>query len=195
MNQSTRRGRPRDAGVDDAVIEAALDLVAEVGPAAVTIDAIAARAGVSKAAIYRRWDGKESLIVAGVTKRIGGLQLPDDGPIRDVLISTLERLSEFFSVSKAGTVFPWLFGEVANRTEIGKSYITHVIQPRRSRLVGLIQGAIDDGELRSGLDAELCADMVLGPIIVGKLLRTPGPRDPRAARQLVDTLLNGWLAD
>ena len=107
----------------------------------------------------------------------------------------MERLSEFFSVSKAGTVFPWLFGEVANRTEIGRSYITHVIQPRPSRLVGVIQAAIDRGELRPGLDAGLYADMVLGPIIVGKLLRTPEPRDQGVAHQLVDTLLEGWLAD
>lgn len=192
--EDPRRGRPRDAGVDEAVIDAALELVAEVGPAAVSVDAIAARAGVSKASIYRRWDCKASLISEGVAQRMSSLEIPLEGTIRDILVATLKGLRHFLADTKLGCVFPWLVGEVATRSEIGRAYAATVIQPRRSMMVRVFEAAIDRGELRSDLDPELCTDMVLGSMIVAKLLHSFDELDDDRAEKVVDALLRGWTA-
>jgi AcrR family transcriptional regulator len=187
-------GRPRDATIDDDVVRCVFELVDEVGPGGITVEAIAERAGVSKSTIYRRWASKEDLLVDAVAGLVGGLDIPEGEGIREVLLHAMGRLKSYMSKTTAGIVLPWMIGEVARGSDIGCRYAEAVIIPGREALARHISDAIDSGELRSDLDVEMAVDMLLGPIIVTKLLG--GYRTPSEgwAEDLIDALLDGWRA-
>jgi AcrR family transcriptional regulator len=173
-------------------MEAVLDLVEEVGLASLSMEAIAARAGVSKATIYRRWSSKEDLVIDVVAGLVGSVPLPVDGDIRAILLEVLHLMRNFMSHMAAGAIFPWLVGEVAAGTEVGRHYAEAVILPRKQALAGVIQGAIDRGELRADLDVNLAVQMVVGPILMQKMLGAFLEEDEHWEEHLVDTLLRGW---
>lgn len=187
-------GRPRDETIDEDIVRCLFELVDEFGLKGVTIDAIAERAGVSKSTIYRRWSSKEDLMVDAVAGLVGGIEIPEGDGIREVLLHALGRLKSYMSKTTAGVVLPWMIGEVAHGSDIGRRYAEAVIIPGRQALAGHIAAAVDAGELRSDLDVEMAVDMLLGPLIVNKLLgsyRTP--RDTWA-EEFIDALLDGWKA-
>jgi AcrR family transcriptional regulator len=84
-------GRKRDISLDSALLDATLDVLAEVGAAGLTMDAVAARAGSGKAALYRRWSSKSELIIAAVARmkrnQVDLANLPDTGTLRGDLLA------------------------------------------------------------------------------------------------------------
>jgi AcrR family transcriptional regulator len=187
-------GRPRDATIDDDIVRSLFELVEEIGLGAVTIDAIAERAGVGKTTIYRRWSSKEDLIVDAVAGLVGGIEIPEGDGIREVLLHALGRIKSFMSKTTAGVILPWMIAEVARGTDVGRRYAETVIIPGRKALAGHISDAVSSGELRSDLDVEMAVDMLLGPLIVSKLLsRYREPHDAWA-EGFIDALLDGWRA-
>jgi len=188
-----RPGRPRDESIDGEITSALFELVEEVGLLAVTIEAIAERAGVSKATIYRRWDSKEELIVDAVAGLVvSAVEFPELGDIREQMVTGLRRIHSFMSETTAGVVFPWLIGEVARGSVIGRRYAECVIIPRRQMVQKAIGEAIKRGEIRSDLDLDLAVDMLIGPLILKKLMGALRRDDPNWAENLVDALLQGW---
>jgi AcrR family transcriptional regulator len=192
-SDTKRPGRPRDETIDEEIVSSLFELIEEVGLGAVTIDAIAERAGVGKATIYRRWQSKEDLIVDAVAGLINVPELDESSDIRQVLLSGLQGIHSFMSESTAGLVFPWLVGEVARGSEVGKRYSEAVIAPRRAAVAAQIEGAVKRGELRADLDVELAVDMFTGPVIIRKMImgRQAVTAD-RWAENLVEYLLHGW---
>jgi AcrR family transcriptional regulator len=187
-----RPGRPRDESVSESITEAVLGLLAELGLRGMSMDAVATRAGVSKASIYRRWDSKEDLVI----DVIGGLVIAADatstGEIRSDLLQVLGRFGAFISELKAGSIFARLAGEVQAGSELGKHYAEAVILPRRAVIAGLITAAKERGELRQDLDVELAVDMLVGPVIIRNLMAAIRTGDYVADEKLVDALLDGW---
>jgi AcrR family transcriptional regulator len=189
-----RPGRPRDDTIDEGIVAALFELVEDVGLDGVTIDAIAERAGVGKATIYRRWASKEELMVDAVAGLVGGLEFPEGDDIREVLLHAFGRIRSYMSKTTAGVILPWMIGEVARGSDIGRRYAEAVIIPGRQALANHIANAIETGELRKDLDVDLAVDMLLGPLIVTKLLNQY--RTPREgwADEFIDALLEGWRA-
>lgn len=193
MTSTSRRpGRPRDASIDQEIVGCLFQLVEEVGLDGVTIDAIADRAGVSKPTIYRRWSSKEELMVDAVAGLVGGIEIAEGGDIRDVLLHATSRLRSFMSQTTAGVILPWMIGEVARDSTIGRRYAESVIIPGRKALGKHIEDAIDRGELREELDVDLAVDMLLGPMIVNKLLASYRTLPDNWTEKLIDGLLEGW---
>jgi AcrR family transcriptional regulator len=187
-------GRPRDEKIDVEIVRALFELVEEVGLGAVTIGAIASRAGVSKATIYRRWDSKEELLVDAIAGLTADTEPPDaGGSVREQLVASIGQVGSFMSQTTAGLVFPWLVGEVAAGSEIGRRYAETVIYPRREAVKALIGRAVDQGELRSDLNVDLAADMLAGPLILNKLVASHQQTTTKWIEELVDTLLEGWV--
>ena len=176
-------------------MDAALQLVEEVGLGALSIDAIAARAGVSKATIYRRWSSKEELVVDAVVSLVSAVQPTMTGDLREELVTTLRRLRAFMSEFRGGSIFPWLVGEVASGSELGRRYAETVILPRRQALASMITQAKERGELRPDLDVEVAVDMFTGPVILRKLFGPMLPEDRGWEEKVVDALLRGWRVD
>ena len=100
--EDRKPGRPRDDTVDEAIIDATLELLAEVGMAGLSIEGIVARAGVSKAALYRRWDSKETLVIDAVVAKVERTSFEESGEIRKDLLAILEIFGHFVSGTKAG---------------------------------------------------------------------------------------------
>lgn len=189
---SKRPGRPRDETIDAKIVDALFELVEEQGLAAVTVDAIADRTGVSKATIYRRWASKEELLTDSVARLEDAVVFPDSGDIREDLLTGLSRVRLSMTKSTAGAVFPWLVGEVAKGSEIGRRFAEAVIIPGRRKMAERIRHAIEQGQLRSDLDVELAVDMLTGLALIQKLLGAVRATDPDWTEKLVDNLLEGW---
>ncbi len=102
-----RRGRPRDAGADEAILSATVDALAEGGISGLSMDEIARRAGVGKATIYRRWASKEALVLDALgTKPL--LPTPDTGSLRNDLLAYATAVVELFNAHPRSDVLPHL---------------------------------------------------------------------------------------
>jgi len=187
-------GRPRDASVDAAIVQAVLEVLDEVGLAAMSMDAVAASAGVGKATIYRRWGSKEEMVIDVMASLVAAVDVSQTDDIRTDLITLLERLRVFMSDVKGGSIFPWLVGEVAAGTEVGRQYANAVIIPRRAMIAQVIGHAIQVGTLRPDLDVELAVDMITGAAILRKLIEPLRGVEEGWEAKLVDALLEGWQA-
>ena len=196
MTSADRKlGRPRDASVDDAIVQGVLDVLDEVGLRSMSMDAVAARAGVGKATIYRRWSSKEDMVIDVMASLVAAVEVPKTDDIRTDLITLLERLRVFMSDVKGGSIFPWLVGEVAAGTEVGRHYANAVILPRRAMIAQVIGHAIEIGTLRSDLDVQLAVDMITGPAILRKLIEPLRGVEEGWEVKLVDALLEGWQSN
>ena len=104
-----KRGRPRRADADGAILGATLELLNEVGVAGLSMDLLAQRAGVGKATIYRRWDSKETLILDAMLMTATPIPVPDEGNLRDDLFTYMDAVIECFSPGRGGSdVLPHL---------------------------------------------------------------------------------------
>jgi AcrR family transcriptional regulator len=183
-------GRPRDPHVEAAIVQATLELIDEQGYARLTLEAVAARAGVGKATIYRRWPGKEELAVhavATVTEIRTPGRLP--GPLREDLVTLLERIQRKHAATMVGRLITRLVGE---SPELMRCYCEQVIEPRRARLLGRLQRAVDEGELRPDLNLEDLNDALLSPVMYGVLVGRSARVQGRAyVERIVDLVLQG----
>jgi AcrR family transcriptional regulator len=183
-------GRPRSARADRAILDAALALFVEEGFDAMTVEGVAARAGVAKTTVYRRWGSKEDLVVAAIARMIGDVRTPDTGSLRDDLVDLLTQMTTLLTGTVAGEVLPRMLGEVARQTPLGRAYVAGVLQPRFRELDMVLRRGVERGELPADADLELARDLVIGPMIVRRVLgRMPRRRLREAAERLTDTVL------
>jgi AcrR family transcriptional regulator len=186
-------GRPRKPETDTAILSAALTLFGELGSEGMTVEAVAARAGVGKATIYRRWPTKEDLVIAAIQEVLTSVAVPDLGDVRTTLVAMVRGAIMLMKTSTAGLVFPRMAGEVAGRTPLGVRYVEAVIRPRRAMVRSVLERGVAEGVLRPDLDVALLADVLVGPIILRKILNELADMSDDVPERLVDSLLNGWL--
>lgn len=185
-------GRPRSPEADRAILDAAIDLFVEEGYEGMSMEGVAARAGVGKTTIYRRWESKEDLIVAAIDELIFEVEPLDTGSLRRDLVELLTQLQVVMSSSRAGEVFPRMVPHVAAGTPLGRAYLQGVIGPRFELLRSVLARAAQRGEVPADLDAELVRGLLVGPIIIWKLLGRVSSRGARQrAEAIVDTVLRG----
>lgn len=183
-------GRPREPHVEAAIVQATLELIDEQGYGRLTLEAVAARAGVGKATIYRRWPGKQQLAlhaVATVTETRTPERLP--GPLREDLVTLVERIQRKHAATMIGRLINRLVGE---SPELMRSYREQVIEPRRARLLGRLQLAVAAGELRPDVGLEDLIDTMVGPVIYGVLVGgAPRVQGRAYVERIVDLVLQG----
>jgi AcrR family transcriptional regulator len=184
-------GRPRSSRADEAIIDAALDLLAEgVGVDALSIEAVAARAGVGKATIYRRWPGKYELLLDTVRKLKVGQPEPKGENVRDDLIALMGAIN-VSEDRRAERVFPCLVPELVKHPELHDLY-QQIVEPRRERVRTVLRRGIATGELRPDLDIELTTLMLSGPVVLQRMLNwNPALEKSTLAERVVDALLAG----
>jgi len=187
-------GRPRDPSVDARAIEAALDAINEEGMAGLSIDGIAARAGVSKATIYRRWNSKDELVVDAIASLSGAVGAMTTGDVRADLVAVVSDLRRFFCDTRAGEVFPWLAGEIASQSALGLRYAAAVIVPKRALVAGIISDGMERGDLCSDIDVMTVVDLIIGPVIARRLMGSLASSPETWPDDLIDSLLTGWSA-
>src|SRR3954453_18096046 len=102
-----RPGRPRSADLHRAIIKSTLDLLVDAGYNALTVEAVAARAGVGKTTVYRRWANKDALIADALSSTNGELlPMPTEGTVRDRLVMVLEHVRQPVPETFSGRIMP-----------------------------------------------------------------------------------------
>lgn len=185
-------GRPRSERAHRAILDAALDLFVEQGYEAMSIEGVAARAGVGKTTIYRRWPSKQDLVIDAIDELILVVEPPDTGSLREDLVDLLTQLQVILTSSRAGEVFPRMMPHVAGGSPLGRAYLQRVIEPRFAMLRTTLGHAVERGEFPADADPELVRGLLVGPLLMWKLigrLTRQGARE--RAEQIVDTLLKG----
>lgn len=189
-----RPGRPRSHRAHQAILQAAVALFIDEGFAGMSVEAVAARAGVGKATIYRRWPSKEELVVDAIAQVFAEAPRPDTGNVRNDLVQLGRELHGLMSSSVTGGVFPPISAEVARSSRLGRLYGERVIGPRRATLAEAFRRGIERGELPADTDVELAVDLVVGPLLLRRLTRRLRRSDPTLPDRAVDIVLAGLQA-
>jgi len=178
---------PRVERSKAAILDASLALLAEEGVGGFTVDAVAARAGVGKATVYRHWASRAELIVDAISSLVTDEESLDHGSLRGDLQAAYERIVQVCSTGVVSQVLPSL-AEAAGRDPELAGVHKDFVARRRRHLVSALERAADRGELRPGLDISVVADLVAGPVFYKKLVHHECP-DPAYAQALLDLVL------
>jgi AcrR family transcriptional regulator len=195
------RGRPRSEQAERAILRATLELLAEGQTiAGLSMEAVAARAAVGKATIYRRWPSKESLIIdalAAIKDTPPGQEPPPErepgGSVRDELILYVDRIRRR-NTTPEGRILPAVIAELKRHPELFEQYQERVIEPRRELVRRVLRRGIASGELRPDLDIELAQLMLVGPMLFLTLVEEEGGIAPDLSARMVDAALHGLRA-
>jgi TetR/AcrR family transcriptional regulator, regulator of autoinduction and epiphytic fitness len=169
------------------ILEAVLDELGAVGYGALTIEGVAARAGVGKSTIYRHWSGKLDLVEDAFRTLKAPVQAPETGTLRERVVGLLEQVACLVEESTYSTCMPALI-DAAERDPQVRDLHRRFSAERRAVLVDLLRGAVEDGELPAGTDPELLGDALMGSILLRRLM-LHDPLDPAMVPELVDQLL------
>jgi AcrR family transcriptional regulator len=184
------RGRPRRPAARKAIIEATLELLADRGFQAATMDAIATRARVGKNTIYRRWSSKEELIADALGDLTSELDVDEDGTTYERLLARLRDFTHVFADPLLGRLLPGLLGELERNPAFATAYVERIVTPRYTRIIELLREAVERGDLAPDVDPEVVADLLIGPPLLR--LRFPFGLPPVPARYPEDVLETIW---
>jgi AcrR family transcriptional regulator len=185
-----RPGRPRSEKTDQAILDAALDAFAECGVEGVRCEDVAVRAGVGKAALYRRYTGKEDLLIAALAALKSPLPAPRGESVRDDLIAMVEVMARDSVDPRYARQFAMLHGEGERYPRLMARYKETVVEPRREAIRQAIRQGIDRGQLRQDSDVEIAMLTLIGAVMArGK--HAPDEAAPDFAVRVVELLLQG----
>ena len=191
--ESPRRmpGRPRSEASHHAIIQATLELLVEVGFAALTMEGVRTRAGVGKATIYRRWASKEELVRDAIVFLHDEFEIPDTGSLRGDYDALATAVRASASRGGAATLMPRLLGDAVNDPDLHAIFRANLVEPRRAALRTVLERAVGRGEIRADVDLELMIDLFAGPAVY-RLLITGGDMSQMfSVDAQMDALLNG----
>jgi AcrR family transcriptional regulator len=195
MSTSPRRpGRPVEERPRRAAIDATLDLVAEHGMPGLTTNAVAERAGISKATMYRHWRSKEELLVDAVAALVSEITIPDTGSTHGDLLALMAGAVQVYGESREARVLPGVLDAMSRDPELAKAVREGFLARRRAALRAVLERGIARGDLRADLDVELALD-VLGGALFYRLLVTGGPIDDALAHGVVELILRGFAPE
>jgi len=190
---SRRPGRPRSEQAEHAIIEATLDLFGEQGFEGVCVEAVAARAGVGKATIYRRWANKEELLLAALGSMKSPIPELQGVSVRDDLVAMLTVMCADKADPRKARRYALLLGEGGKYPRLMARYKETVVEPRHEALRAVIRRGIAAGELRADVDIEI-ARLALTGTVLAKEKAADGELNGEFAARIVDELLLGLSA-
>jgi AcrR family transcriptional regulator len=154
------RGRPRSEEAHRAILAAVVGLLAEHGLGGLTIEAVAARAGVGKTTIYRRWETKNDLVLAAMEQLRPPGPPPDTGSLLGDLGALVAVQRERLEASRLPRVIPRVLGESLDDPDLHAQIVERAVNPIRAILGEIVRRALDRGELREDLDVETMIDVL-----------------------------------
>jgi AcrR family transcriptional regulator len=184
------RGRPRSEETRRAILRAARELLAEGGPGAVTMEAVAERAGVGKPTVYRSWPDRHAVAMAALMDDdADDGERPRKRSALDALALELTRIVERFSTG-TGRHITTLLAAADQDSELSKSFRNHFVLARRAAGRTLLERARAAGEVRKDLDLEVVLDLLYGPLFF-RLLMGHAPLDTAFVQKLLSELRKG----
>ena len=194
--ETPQRGRPRSERARKAILEAASELLLARGLSAVSMDAVAERAGVSKATIYRWWPTKETLALDALyTEWAAARPQPrDTGSLRGDLLSLLRPWARLAGSRPYGRVVAALLTEAQTDPVFAAEYRERFVEPRRQQARDIFRRAIERGEIPADTKVEVALDLLYGPLY-HRLLHGHAPLNDRFVREVIDMVLDGVRRD
>jgi AcrR family transcriptional regulator len=184
------RGRPRSDRIHRAILDATRDLLVENGFTRLRLEAVAARAGVGKATIYRRWPSKEALALDLLLELAAPhLSVEDTGDTRDELRAVVLNAIRGLTETSFGPVMRALISQIAGNPAIGDPFRETVVAARREQVVQVVERGIDRGDLRPDTDPATATELLVGPVYFRLVFG--GRLDAEFAEQVVDGFLRG----
>jgi AcrR family transcriptional regulator len=185
-------GRPRSAQANKAIIDAIVDLLVSGGYREVTIEAVAARAGVAKTTIYRRWPSKAEMVVEAITACKKDCLEAESCAGQTVACSLVGMLS-MLSCSRIARVLTGLAVEMAHNQELAAAVREGLLKPNREVVLATLRRGVDTGEFRPDADLDVVADLLVGPMFF-RILVSGAEVTPELAAETVDLVLRGISA-
>jgi AcrR family transcriptional regulator len=192
---ASRRGRPRSQEADRAILHAAAELLAERGLSGMSMEEVAARAGVAKTTLYRRWPSRGTLALDAFLDDFQSQQpLPDTGTLRGDLLAALRSWIRSVTRTSAGPILAGLIAESQQDPGLAVAWRERVVERLRSQHKIMLNRAVERGEIPAGTDQEVVLDLLFGSAY-HRLLHGHQPLTDKFARQVVDMIMTGIRAD
>jgi AcrR family transcriptional regulator len=194
MTEKRRPGRPRDARIDAAVARATLAEITEKGLSAATMEAIAARADVGRATLYRRWPSKEALLRFLASQVFEDYEPADTGDLRKDLLAVYEPIVEQLRDGEPiAVLMPILVAQAAHDQGI-RRFVAAAAAERQAGATDALRRAERRGELRPGVDIETVVDMIAGAFS-HRLLLHGEPVTAEYVRTVLDQAIAGIVKE
>jgi DNA-binding CsgD family transcriptional regulator len=183
-----RRSRRTSSDVEDAILRATLDILHEVGFEELTIEAVAARSGAAKTAVYRRWPSKVPLVVEALTRAHPEPAAPGTGDLRTDMIALWADVTGrgHGSIER---LLPVVVTYLVKDDDLAAQLRERYFQPRLQAAYAMLSQAAARGQIRADADPELAFDLLLGPLAYRWLRGSPP--DEETISRLVDLALQG----
>jgi len=180
--------RPRSR-TEKAILDATRELLAEQGAHRLTVEGVAARSGVAKTTIYRRYRGKRELALAVLIDMVETVAaVPDLGDTRRELVAFVDATVDVLGKTLMGRVMQGLVSDLAADPQLARAFRERVVALRVAEVRRLVELGIERGELRPDVDVELAHELLFGPVYY-RLLLSGAPLDARLGRQIVDAFM------
>jgi AcrR family transcriptional regulator len=155
-------GRPRSSQSHQAMLQAALELLTEVGFAAMTMDAIAARAGIGKTTIYRRYTSKEELVADAIESIRSDIVIPDTGNLQSDIDTLIENAAQITLNPVGRQTVAMIISSASSNPQFARIYWTKYLEPRRQAFAVVLERAKARNEIQADLDSDLIFDTMSG---------------------------------
>jgi AcrR family transcriptional regulator len=190
-----KRGRPRSEKARLAILQAAAELLLDRGLSAVSMDAVADRAGVSKATIYRWWPTKETLALDALFNEWAAASpaTRDTGTLRGDLLALLRPWARLAASRPYGRVIAGLITQAQTDPEFAAEYRSRFVEPRRGQAREVFRRAIERDEIPADTKIEVALDLLYGSLY-HRMLHGHAPLSDRFVREVVDTVVDGITA-
>lgn len=203
MPSEKKRGRPRSTKAQAAILAAARDLLADAGPARLTVEAVAARAGVGKPTIYRYWANARELAMAALMPPVSEqpMPAPDNQPSSKVettsalaeLKTHVRNLIASFATTR-GRQTALMLATAERDSEMFKAFRNQVVMKGREQGRAILERAISTGEIAPSTPLDTALDVIYGPVFF-RLLMVHAPLTRNFADEIVSLLKNGLMSD
>jgi AcrR family transcriptional regulator len=194
ISSSQRPGRPRSEATRLAILDATADLMLELGFSATTIEAIAARARVSKVTIYKWWPSRGAVAIDAYFHRFRETSVyPDTGDVAKDITTQILTVIETFR-GRAGYVMAELLGHAQSDPALAEMLRVRWLQPRREAATVVLRRAIDRGQISKDVSLPVLMDELYGPVYY-RLIARHEPLSDEFAHELVANTLRGVRPD
>lgn len=173
MNDLTKKppGRPRSAQSHQAILQATLELLAEVGFERMSIEAIATRAGVGKTTIYRRYDSKEELVADAIESLREEIVLPDTGTLWGDMDALIQNAAQITLSPLGRQTVAMIISSASSNPQFAQIYWTKYLQPRRQAFAVVIERAKTRNEIQANIDPALVFDTMSGIMLYAQIFQ------------------------
>lgn len=189
-----RKGRPRDERIDEDITAAALELLSAEGFDRFSVEAVAARAGVAKTTVYRRFPTRNDLIVGALVRLNDELPPPPaPGPVRERLIGVLNGIRHRTTESVRGRILMQVVSEGLRDPALADLVHQRVLAPRRQVLRDVITDGIASGELRADVEVDTVVPLLVGPMLYLGMWSGSAITKNVTVESVVDLVLTGLI--